>query len=1277
MTNFKKGYPKYTAKHITAFAVAAAMTMAFTFPTDIGNYFFAVGNTISASAAEVYDLTVTGGEINKDYTYENNLITVLTAAPITVSGTTKTDKIKVADGVSANITLSGVDIDVSQDSFSCAFMIEDNSAGSVTVTLENENVLKSGYGAGLQKSSSESTGQLTINGNGSLTAVGAGKSAGIGGKYGGKGTNITVSSGTVIANGGGSGAGIGGGYNGSAYNITVTGGTVIANGGANGAGIGGGDGSGNGGSASFITISGGTVTANGGNNGAGIGGGYFQTGSSIRICGGSVKAAAGNNANAFGGGNGRKAFTPTLQDGTTCVYLLKLENPENKPVVIDGREYSPANHSSYYINDTALYAYLSADEHTVRVGGEDTDIYSYSTKKNRFMKVPSAGNFELIPPDGTVYDGTPKTAVVRPAAGINGMGNITVKYYDESNTEVTAPLNIGTYTVRITVEEGTDYLASAGELEIGQFSITKEIPAIALPSAAAITYGEPLASSALTSGWSWVDETVIPTVSNSGYAAKMSVADYDRYDYSGLEGFAYDENAHSLTACVPLTVNKADITSDMFVFAPPSELVYDGTPKTADITARDGINGIGDIALKYYADGKEVRSTAVPNTYTVMIDVSEGENFSRASDITDVYWKFTVTAAPQARPDCKLTIRLEDDGTYTAETAAVMGAEYRFNNGRWGDSSTLSGIGHAESVTAFIRMKATSTHNASDIASDTKATGHGKLAHCDAVSPNCINDGNIEYWTDELCGKYFSDNAGKTEIADIADPARGHSWDTAYDSNGTHHWHNCLNADCPITDNARKNGYSVHIPGAKATESTAQLCTECGYELAPAAGHIHNRHIMFVDAVPETCTADGAAAHYECSCGGLFKDALGTVSVTAAELIIPARHTYSTGLTSDNDENHFHICTVCNDRADISAHIYNGEVMTVQPSEASEGVKVFTCSECGHTKTEAVPRPEHKHSFAAEYSADASGHFRICTDCNKKLDFSAHTYGEWQVTVPASSGADGKKLRSCAACGYEEEAAVKYEKSHAEKAAAEAERALDDLIPSNGTTAEDIINRLEKLINDENITVGISETDIIPATEDKEGSITIVVTVTDNDGNTEEIKRVLVIEKLPSSKPEPIVYYPVITDGNVCADTASAQAGQTVSVSAGLGYDIIITDADGRETARITEKGSFEMPAGTVYITAVRNGTFAAMSNSWDHAYVYSYDSDMERIKISSDSRRGAVTIKLGKEYAGREFVIYRGRKNTKVRITEGVFDARGNFTFKAENGKNYTLVIK
>ena len=172
------------------------------------------------------------------------------------------------------------------------------------------------------------------------------------------------------------------------------------------------------------------------------------------------------------------------------------------------------------------------------------------------------------------------------------------------------------------------------------------------------------------------------------------------------------------------------------------------------------------------------------------------------------------------------------------------------------------------------------------------------------------------------------------------------------------------------------------------------------------------------------------------------------------------------------------------------------------------------------------------------------------------------------------------------------------------------------------------------------------------------------------------MEKTFVIGKLPETANNTAVYHPVSINGNVTADKSSAKAGETVNVSTAFGYDIIVT-SNGRQIARITEKGSFVMPSGSVYITVVQNDTLSVMSNAWNHSYVYSYDSDMNRIKISSDSKRGTVTIKLGSEYAGREFVIYNGRKSTKAKITEGVLDENGTYSFKADDGRNYSLVIK
>lgn len=55
---------------------------------------------------------------------------------------------------------------------------------------------------------------------------------------------------------------------------------------------------------------------------------------------------------------------------------------------------------------------------------------------------------------------------------------------------------------------------------------------------------------------------------------------------------------------------------------------------------------------------------------------------------------------------------------------------------------------------------------------------HGPLTHVSEKVPTCTAEGNTEYWTCEICGKHFSDEEGKTEIAleDTVIPTIGHSY---------------------------------------------------------------------------------------------------------------------------------------------------------------------------------------------------------------------------------------------------------------------------------------------------------------------------------------------------------------------------------------------------------------------------------------------------------------------------------------------------------------------
>ncbi len=141
----------------------------------------------------------------------------------------------------------------------------------------------------------------------------------------------------------------------------------------------------------------------------------------------------------------------------------------------------------------------------------------------------------------------------------------------------------------------------------------------------------------------------------------------------------------------------------------------------------------------------------------------------------------------------------------------------------------------------------------------------------------------------------------------------------------------------------------------------------------------------------------------------------------------------------------------------------------------------------------------------------------------------------------------------------------------------------------------------------------------------------------------------------------------------------TAKAGENVTVNVESGYKATVTDADGKIIAVFTGTGTFVMPDSDVKIVSRIDETlYAMLASGIENSYVFSYDADMELIKTSSTRKKNDyVIVDLGEEYSGRTFTIYKGRKSTGTKVTEGVFDADGRFIFEAAGyGKNYTLVI-
>ena len=100
-----------------------------------------------------------------------------------------------------------------------------------------------------------------------------------------------------------------------------------------------------------------------------------------------------------------------------------------------------------------------------------------------------------------------------------------------------------------------------------------------------------------------------------------------------------------------------------------------------------------------------------------------------------------------------------------------------------------------------------------------------------------------------------------------------------------------------------------HTPGAEATETSAQLCTVCGYMIKPKLSHEHS--LAKMDEVDATCTTSGKKAYYYCkSCNAIFSDSKGNNEIVDdSEIIIEATGHKESKWKSDEDT-HWKECTV-------------------------------------------------------------------------------------------------------------------------------------------------------------------------------------------------------------------------------------------------------------------------------------------------------------------------------------------------------------------------------
>lgn len=253
------------------------------------------------------------------------------------------------------------------------------------------------------------------------------------------------------------------------------------------------------------------------------------------------------------------------------------------------------------------------------------------------------------------------------------------------------------------------------------------------------------------------------------------------------------------------------------------------------------------------------------------------------------------------------------------------------------------------------------------------------------VDATCDKDGSKTVTTScSVCGYVISEN-------NVVIPATGHKWgewkhDDSTAKAESKHTRTCEN-DATHTDSAACNFTSqvTQNQTADQPEITTYTCKDCGYsyteETKPALGHTHNYGAPVADYTSGEAFVEGKDYTHTATCTGE-----GTCS----------QPTKTDKCTFDNG------------------------VETKAATCTEDGVKTFTCTECGGTYTVAIPATGHawgqwSHD-AATAEADAT-HTRVCANDashkeTKACDFTA------KVTQEATLDQAEITTYTCKDCGY-------------------------------------------------------------------------------------------------------------------------------------------------------------------------------------------------------------------------------------------------------------------
>ncbi len=276
-----------------------------------------------------------------------------------------------------------------------------------------------------------------------------------------------------------------------------------------------------------------------------------------------------------------------------------------------------------------------------------------------------------------------------------------------------------------------------------------------------------------------------------------------------------------------------------------------------------------------------------------------------------------------------------------------------------------------------------------------------------------------------------------------------HEYSSEWKFDQTSHWHECTTKK--HSDTSEKiahdfnDGEVTKAPTEEADGVKTFTCNTCGYqktEVVEKLTHTHTyasewskndtehwhaancahtsektdvaQHSWDEGQVTKAPTeTDEGEKTYSCLvCGQTKTESVGTLDHT---------HTFDTLTWAKDEINHWHpaTCAHTSEKQDVAAHSWNAGEVTTPATEEADGVKTYTCTVCGQTKTEAIPALGHEHTYASEWSKNETEHWHAatCKHTTLKKDVAAHSWNAGEVTTPATEEAEGVKTYTCTVCG--------------------------------------------------------------------------------------------------------------------------------------------------------------------------------------------------------------------------------------------------------------------